>query len=320
MSALSEFDIIRVYFQKNTVKRGDVVLGIGDDAALLQCAPDQLLVAATDTLIENVHFPKETRAEDIAYKALAVNLSDLAAMGAEPLWFLLALTLPTADARWLEAFSQGLFELARPYDLQLAGGDTTRGPLSITIQVLGRVPSQQALLRSGAQSGDKIYVSGTLGDAGLGLKLCQRGIKLPEEAGQFFLERLHRPQPQIQLGLLLRGGANSAIDLSDGLVADLGHLLTSSQVGARIEVNQLPLSPHLKAALPLEEAQGLALHAGDDYELCFTVPEKEETRLLRQIHAAGFSCTAIGEIRETQGLELVGYSRPLVQAGYRHFP
>lgn len=319
MQTLNEFDLIKKFFQKNASSRADVVLGIGDDAALLTCVPDQLLVTATDTLIEDVHFPKTTLAQDIAYKALAVNLSDLAAMGAEPLWFLLALTLPQPDEQWLQEFSRGLFELAGEFKLQLVGGDTTRGPLSITIQALGRVPPHQALLRKGAKAGDRIYVSGTLGDAGLGLEMSREKIKLSDTAQRLALQRLNRPTPRLPLGQALRGLASSAIDISDGLVADLGHILESSKVGARIQVENLPLSTVLREALPLQEAQRLALSAGDDYELCFTVPREKEAELLEKITALEPGCTCIGEIRATDGLEIVGLSGNLALAGYQHF-
>jgi len=244
MQNINEFELIKRYFQQTIVSRRDVVCGIGDDAALLQCSPEQLLVVSTDTLIEGVHFPQTTTAQDLAYKALAVNLSDLAAMGAEPAWFTLALTLPTPDPSWLAHFSQGLFQLAQQFNIQLVGGDTTRGPLSITIQVLGQVPAHQALLRQGAQAGDKIYVSGTLGDAGLGLEVSLGKRQVSETASQFVLQRLNRPFPQVQLGLALRGLASSAIDISDGLLADLDHLWKAAKSVQRFRQNNcLSLSP-----------------------------------------------------------------------------
>lgn len=316
---LNEFSLIKTYFEKNTPQRDDVALGIGDDAALLRCMPDQLLVATTDTLVEGVHFPKETAAQDLAYKALAINLSDLAAMGAEPLWFTLALTLPQADPEWLQAFSQGLFQLAQQFHMQLVGGDTTRGPLSLTIQALGRVPEKQALRRQGAQAGDIIYVSGTLGDAGLGLALVQGKIAVPEAAQPFILERFYRPSPRLALGQALAGIANAAIDLSDGLVADLGHILECSQVGAQIWADKLPLSTAMRETLSLKEAQALALSAGEDYELCFTVPQEKEGILLEKLKSAGLTCTAIGILQAHKGIEIKGFFGTLQQTGYQHF-
>lgn len=316
---MNEFDLIKTYFQKNALSRPDVVLGIGDDAALLKTLPTHLLVVSTDTLVEGVHFPKKTAPEDLAYKALAVNLSDLAAMGADPAWFTLALTLPLVDEQWLRAFSDGLFQLANSFNLQLVGGDLTRGPLSVTLQVLGQVPQDQTLLRKGAQTGDKIYVSGTLGDAGLGLQVSLGKTKLSRPAEQFVLQRLYRPTPRIQLGQILRGLATSAIDISDGLAADLGHILTSSHVGATIRAESLPLSPALKIELPSQEAQRLALSAGDDYELCFTVAPYREQELIAKLKRAEINCSCIGEIKTEPTLDILGFSETLLSHGFQHF-
>lgn len=311
----SEFDLIKRYFQNKTTQRADVVLGIGDDAALLQIPPNVLLAAAMDTMVAGRHFPPETTPYDIAYKALAVNLSDLAAMGAEPAWLTLALTMPESDSAWLQQFSDGLSSLAKRYDMQLIGGDTTCGPLTVTIQAHGFVPRELALTRSGAKPGDKIYVSGTLGDAGLGLLAAQGQRDLPEQDKEFVLQRLYKPEPRVEAGLALRGIASSAIDISDGLLADLQHILDASKAGAMIDANKLPLSPALKNNLTDDEAKRLALTAGDDYELCFTVPVKHEEKF----KSLQMKCVCIGEITAKTGLELQGYQGEIKHAGYQHF-
>lgn len=318
-SSLNEFSLIEKYFNHQAISRADVLLGIGDDAALLSAPPTSSLVMTMDTLAAGVHFPLKTPAFDIGYKALAVNLSDLAAMGAEPAWMMLALTMPNAEPNWLKSFSKGLLSLAEPYNLQLIGGDTTKGPLSITIQANGFVPPLLALRRQGAQVGDKIYVSGTLGDAGLGLRVAQGKCQLPQKAKKYVLERLHRPTPRIKLGMLLRGIASSAIDISDGLLADLGHILESSHVGAEIQVKNLPISSVLNQYLSPKAAAMLALTAGDDYELCFTVPPSLENQLLKKLKNAKIICHCIGEIKKKLGIKLLGFSGKLPQHGYQHF-
>ncbi|MBA3661686.1 MAG: thiamine-phosphate kinase [Gammaproteobacteria bacterium] len=314
-----EFSIIETYFKNKTLTRDDVELGIGDDAALLRLPSAQLLVLSTDTLIKGVHFPENTAAYDIGYKALAVNLSDLAAMGALPAWFSLALTLPLADTSWLQDFTQGLFNLAKEFNVQLVGGDTTRGALSITIQALGWVPPHQALRRSGAKVGDKIYVSGTMGDAGLGLQVALGKMTLSSKDNQLVLNRLNQPFPKVKLGMLLRTFATSAIDLSDGLYADLNHILTQSQVGAEINTDNLPLSVTLKKYLSPQDAKIYALTAGDDYELCFTIPLAKEIEFLQMIQTAQMNCTCIGEVKSEPGIQLTGFIGSLPTQGYQHF-
>lgn len=313
-----EFSLIEQFFKK-TATRADVVLGIGDDAALITMSPGELLVVAMDTLVEGVHFPVHTKAFDIGYKALAVNLSDFAAMGATPAWFTLGLTMPQAENEWLQAFSDGLFVLANRYNMQLIGGDTTRGPLSITIQVHGFVPPHQALLRSSAKVGDKIYVSGTLGDAGLGLLAVTGQCQLDNTSKPWVLQRLNRPEPRIELGVLLRGIASSAIDISDGLLADLQHILTASEVGATVDAKLLPFSAPLKSALSLNAATKMALTAGDDYELCFTIPPENESTLIARLKRLKVPCTCVGEIIDEAGLQLSGTSEALPSLGYQHF-
>ena len=323
--ASSEFDIIRRYFTNQQPSRADVSLGIGDDAALLQPPAGQTLVVSTDTLVSGVHFPLDTKPEAIGHKALAVNLSDMAAMGAEPAWFTLAITLPDSGESWLTSFSQGLFTIAREHNVQLVGGDTTRSPahsqLSITLQIMGLVPEGKALTRSGAVAGDGIYVTGALGDAGAGLQVKQGQLHPPAPAAKLLLEKLELPTPQIAVGLALRGLANAAIDISDGLSADLGHVLTASNVGADISINKLPLSDAFQS-LKLKDGWKLAVSAGDDYELCFTVPELHEGELLKKLNALGYAYSKIGTISEQKGLRWFdesGEESILSLSGYDHF-
>ncbi|MCF6338173.1 MAG: thiamine-phosphate kinase [Gammaproteobacteria bacterium] len=314
----SEFDLIRHFFTEQSIRRTDVPLGIGDDAALLSPPADSLLAVSVDTLIAGIHFPLDTIARAVGYKALAVNLSDLAAMGAEPAWATLALTLPRADTSWLSDFAQGFFELASTHNVQLVGGDTTRGPLSITVQVTGFVSQEQALLRNGAQPGDGIFLTGTVGDAGLGLRLYQQPSDTHCDATMHLIHRLEFPTPRIAVGLALRGRASSAIDISDGLAADLGHVLTASGVGADIHVDQLPLSSAYRLLAPENNWQ-TAVSAGDDYELCFTLPAGLETEVLARLDCP---CTRIGEITASPGLrwrDANDQQLALDNAGFDHF-
>ena len=278
------------------------------------------LVVSSDTLIADVHFPAATDPAAIGYKALAVNLSDLAAMGALPAWFTLNLSIPQSDPKWLADFARGLFNLARVHNVQLIGGDTTRGPLSISIQVHGFVPSGQALLRSGAKPGDQIYVSGTLGDAGLGLRLLQQKLTLSTEYRSLVLNKLNYPLPRIELGLALRTIASACIDVSDGLTADLRHILEASQVGARIALAQLPLSAAYRAS-QAQVGWDTALGHGDDYELCFTVPGQKQ-QIFERMLPVSCGVTPIGTILAGAELEIVDttgqYYRPQM-AGYDHF-
>ncbi len=320
---ISEFELIQHFFNQKKANRSDVIQGIGDDAAVLQPPTGQQLVVTTDTLVAGQHFPKNAAPADIGYKALAVNLSDLAAMGAKPAWILLALTLPTADESWLKEFTQSFFSLLNRFQCQLVGGDLTQGPLSITIQALGFVPSKKVLLRSGAQVGDRIYVTGTLGDAGLALAYLQTKISylFTQEQIKFFIARLNRPEPRVSVGLALRGIASSAIDISDGLAADLSHILTASKVGAEIETTKLPFSEPLKE-LAQEEAHQFSLSAGDDYELCFTVPASRESQLQHCLKNIACPYTCIGTIKHELGLSLYRADGSLVrlkELGFQHF-
>ncbi len=317
MAQLGEFELIGRYFTRAGAGRADVVLGVGDDAAILRPAAGLDLVAATDTLVAGTHFEPDTAPAAIGHKALAVNLSDVAAMGAEPRWALLALTVPAAEAAWLEDFAAGLYTLADAHGVAVVGGDTTRGPLAVTVTVLGTVEPGTALRRDGARPGDAVLVTGTLGDAALALALRGRG-QTPEPA---LLERLQRPQPRLAAGRSLRGVASSAIDVSDGLAADLGHVLEASRVGAVLDLDRLPLSAALRARPP-GQAAGLALNGGDDYELCFTVAAAREAEALARLSGAGVPATRIGTIEAGPGLVLQGRAAaalPAASSGYRHF-
>jgi thiamine-monophosphate kinase len=318
---MDEFALIRHYFGALTAARSDVVLGIGDDCALLRPTPGSELAVTADTLVAGRHFPVDTAPFDIGWKALAVNLSDLAAMAAEPQWFLLALTLPAADSAWLAAFAAGLRTLADQFGVALIGGDTTRGPLSITITAFGSAPAGTALRRSGARPGDLVCVTGTLGDAALGLQL-RGAVVAPTEADddeRFLQARLDRPSPRVQAGLALRGLASAAIDLSDGLAGDLGHILTASGVGADLNPAQLPMSAAF--ARVHAPAQRLQLQAagGDDYELCCCLPPAQLAAAQARLD---LPLTVIGEISAQPGLRWhdtrAGAPAPVLH-GYRHF-
>lgn len=316
--ALGEFDLIRRYFAEATIRRPDTALGIGDDCALLRCAAGMELALTADTLVAGVHFLPDVDPESLGHKCLAVNLSDLAAMGAEPAWLTLALTLPEADEAWLAAFARGLFTLAHRYGVQLVGGDTTRGPLVITLQAMGQVPEGQGLCRSGAQAGDLIYVSGALGTAGLGLKmrLGTTGHKDPAA-----IAALERPEPRLVLGQSLRGLASACIDISDGLAADLGHILTASRAGASLNYDHLPFTECVTEYIEETGDLALPLMAGDDYELCFTVPVQRRDEADALLGKCGLRGAAIGHIETAQGLRIHRKGHPLVleTLGYEHF-
>jgi thiamine-monophosphate kinase len=321
----SEFDLIRRYFRQATAPRDDVVLGIGDDCALLQIPAGQQLAVSMDTLVAGRHFVPEVNPVDLGHKALAVNLSDLAAMGATPAWATLSLTLPAADAAWqtwLTHLMHGFCTLASTHQVQLIGGDTTRGPLSITVQAHGYVPPGQALRRAGAQVGDMIYVSGTLGDAGLALSTQQGRYQPTTAAAQATLQaRLDRPVPRIALGCALRQVAHAAIDISDGLGADLQHLCTESGVGAQIQAAQLPVSAPVHTYLQQTDDWQLPVSAGDDYELLFTAARTSQSQIQQIAHKLALPITCIGEITAATALSMTlpnGSSCPL-GTGYDHF-
>ena len=316
---MNEFELIRTFFARQQISRADVAAGIGDDAALLQPPPGQQLAVTSDLLVSGVHFFPDADPVALGHKALAVNLSDLAAMGAEPAWFLLNLTLPRVDTAWLEKFCQGMFGLAREYGVQLVGGDTSRGPLAIAIEAHGFVPAGQALRRSGAKVGDRIYVTGTLGDAALALQHRLGRLPLPQNDIASVTARLDRPTPRVREGMALRGLANSAIDVSDGLLADLGHILEMSRVGARIFLDKIPVSPVCRAHIK-DLGWDAVLATGDDYELCFTVPAANIAALEKLPSAGAFH--HIGEIEAEAGLRIVDESgkayRPR-ETGHDHF-
>lgn len=321
--ASGEFALIKKYFAPlgATDNNKGIAVGIGDDAAVLNPSPGTQIVMATDTLVAGIHFPVSASGAAIARRALRVNLSDMAAMGALPKWFTLALTLPVAEPAWLEAFTEGMAKDAKAYGCSLIGGDTTRGPLTVTIQMLGEVPAGQALTRAGAKPGDKIYVTGNLGAAAAALAYLE--AEQPSVSVQGLLKRYYLPEPRISEGLLLRGLASSAIDISDGLLADLGHILASSGAGARLWLDKLPLFPGL------EENQALlwGMTGGDDYELCFTVPAGREREFNQLLQTENIVATAIGEIVAGSGvvcLDSDGRWVPVdtflnTKSGYQHF-
>jgi thiamine-monophosphate kinase len=309
-----EFSLID-RIRRRAASRDDVVLGIGDDAALLAPPAGQLLVAAQDTLNIGVHFPADTAAAAIGWKALAVNLSDLAAMGAEPAWCLLSLSLPAPDEVWLDGFLDGFCALADQHRLALVGGDTTRGPLSVSLAVHGFVPPGQALRRRGAQPGDEVWVTGTLGDAAAALALGAA-------AEPALRERLERPSPRLAAGIALRGLASACIDVSDGLLADLGHLLEAGSVGAELELARLPCSAALVQAGNSEARREFQLAGGDDYELCFTAPAAGHAAIKAALAATGTAATVIGRIVAEPGCRLRaadGSHWQPTRRGYQHF-
>jgi thiamine-monophosphate kinase len=318
---VDEFELIERYFAKVGPSRSDVVLGVGDDAALLTVPPGHELVACTDTLVDGRHFPVGTRADDIGWRSLAVNLSDLAAMGATPAWATLALTLPAVDEDWLEGFAAGLAALAGAHQVALVGGDTTRGPLTITVQALGFVPSGTAVRRSGARPGDLLYITGWPGDAAAGLALIE-GRLAGQGANRGALEgKFRRPEPRVAFGMRLRGVASACIDVSDGLAADLGRLAAASGVGATVRAAELPLSRALYALAGESRAREFALGGGDDYELLFTVPPSARQALAAVTTSAGApACHCIGEIVAGRGVRVLGERGELpVPRGWDHF-
>ncbi len=318
-----EFALIQRYFRNLTAARPDVVHGIGDDATVLAVPAGHELVVSTDTLISGVHFPVATLPGDIGFKSLAVNLSDMAAMGAEPCWATLALTLPAADPDFLERFSAGFAESARPHNVALVGGDLTRGPLSITVQIMGTVPVGGAILRSGARVGDEIWVTGELGSAALGLAVLQGRHVGHGSDLDACVRRLNRPEPRVQAGLLLRGVASAAIDISDGLLTDLNHLLRASGVGARVELASMPMGAALSALSNDPERWRYVLGGGDDYELCFCAPPAATERLEAQLSDCGCAGARIGAITAGSGVQWIGSDGVAVDfstaTGYQHF-
>jgi thiamine-monophosphate kinase len=303
---LGEFELIERFFLRRhaaSAAQSGVILGIGDDAAVLALPPDTELVAAVDTIVAGRHFPQGTDAHSIGHRALAVNLSDFAAMGATPAWATLALTVPSADPAWLERFSAGFLDLADADGVALVGGDTTRGPLSVTVQILGHVPRGTALRRSGARAGDLLAVTGTLGDAGAGLHFVTTPPAAETRlAALELIRRFDYPVPRVRFGLAARGIATAAMDLSDGLVGDLPRLAQASGLAAHVAVERLPLSPAMRAAVPGPEARDWALAAGDDYELLLAVPASRYAELKAAADQLNLRLTTIGELRAGDGV------------------
>ena len=320
MSA-SEFELINNYFKTIPIHRRDVHVGIGDDAAVTSVPPGSRLVTTVDTLVSGIHFDDKVTAEALAHKAVAVNLSDLAAMGAEPAWITLSLTIPEVDHDWLSAFSQAIQKQCRYYDVQLIGGDTCRGRISVTIQAMGLVPDDLAIKRNTAKTGDLIYVTETLGDAGAGLKIHQSDATDFSADERYLLERLHKPTPRLEAGINLRQFATAAIDISDGLVQDLQHILDASQVGAHIIMSQIPLSAQNLSVFGEKQAQSFALTAGDDYELCFTVNPDNREKLERTFVTANTRITQIGYITADKSLQVKNEDQLIEfeNRGYDHF-
>lgn len=320
---ITEFEIIKKFFTRSAKDFPHIKLGVGDDAAVMSIPKKHELVTTIDTLVEGVHFLKENPAFDIGHKSLAVSLSDIAAMGASPISALLSLTLPEVNEKWLGEFSKGFFSLANQYKVPLIGGNISRGPLTISTVVNGIVPTRKAILRCGAKAGDLIYVTGTLGDAGLALQMSQPPLKLRK--------KLNRPDPRIEVGLILRNIATAAIDISDGLVADLKKVLTASRVGATILSDKIPTSNALQSLCSKEKARHLSLTAGDDYELCFTIPSAKNQQFLRKLeerfrqkksNALKCRITCIGKINKKLGFEIIddsGNTFLYEKEGYEHF-
>jgi thiamine-monophosphate kinase len=332
--AQGEFDLIRRYFGQPALnfKKASVLLSQGDDAAILSIPAGKQLVVSMDTLNQSVHFPADADPFLLAQRCLLVNLSDLAAMGAEPLAFTLSISLPEPDEVWLEAFSRGLAVVAQAYQCALIGGDTTRGPLSVCIQVHGLVPDGRALLRSGAKAGDAIYVTGELGDAAAALWWLLSDTRLNQSAlnrsaEQFFKQAFYQPDARISAGLALRERASAVLDISDGLASDLQHILLASStqstsLGAVIDSRLLPLSDVFKQAVPEREQLKLALSGGDDYELCVCVPESQQEQACVAMALLGIRFTRVGQVTDEAGIQLLaadGSRHKLDWQGYNHF-
>ena len=321
--SISEFSLIDRYFTHRT---RHTLLGVGDDAALIRPRRGQVLAISADMLVEGRHFFRGADPEALGHKTLAVNLSDLAAMGATPRWATLALALPQADARWLAAFTRGFMRLARAHNVDLIGGDTTRGPLNLCVQIMGEVPAGKALRRDGACAGDEVWVSGTLGDAALAVAARNKKIRITKQQLTTVSRRLDKPTPRVALGAALRGIATSAIDISDGLLADLGHICERSRVSAAIALDALPRSMLMRARAEHSVVRRALLCGGDDYELCFTASPKRRAAVLRAGARTRVQVTRIGHIIRAPagavGVVVIdgdGLPLPIAQRGYDHF-
>lgn len=316
---LKEFELIQNIFQAsvmaNTQGRSDILLGIGDDCAQIQVPQGQSMVFSMDTLVEGRHFPFDADPVDIGYRAVASCVSDLAAMGAKPAFFTLGLTIPDSDPQWLAGLAQGMAELAEPIGLALVGGDTTKGPLTITLQVHGYVEPELAVKRSSAKVGDDIYVTGLLGDAAAAVPIVTGELQVSSERFSYFYHRYWRPQPRLIVGMALKRVVNAMMDVSDGLAQDVQHILKASGVGATLDATKLPISSELKKWQP-DSAAVLALTGGDDYELCFTAPKEQAEEIALITQTLILPCTKIGEIVE-EGFRIQGYDGEI--SGWQHF-
>lgn len=319
---MGEFDLIKRYFSRKSLQN-DVSLSVGDDCAITSIPSGYQLAITTDTLVEGTHFLPSISPADLAYKSVAVNLSDLAAMGATPAWVSLALTLPEIKDEWLAEFSQSLFAILDRYGVSLIGGDTTKGPLSITLTAQGFLPENQGLFRHQAKVGDWIFVSGFLGDSAAGLDLLLQNRKIENESDRYFIQRHLHPTPRVELGLALRSFSCCALDISDGLLADLEHILERSQVGAEIYIENLPLSRHLCTQYEQTQAEKFALTGGEDYELCFTVSEEKREEMENVLRSQGIKVTCIGQILPaTSCLNLLKNGKKMAlptHIGFDHF-
>ena len=319
---MGEFDLIKRYFLRKSLQN-DVILSVGDDCAITSIPTGYQLAITTDTLVEGTHFLPSISPADLAYKSVAVNLSDLAAMGATPAWMSLALTLPEIKEEWLAEFSQSLFAILDRYGVSLIGGDTTKGSLSITLTAQGFLPENQGLFRHQAKVGDWIFVSGFLGDSAAGLDLLLQNRKIENESDRYFIQRHLHPTPRVELGLALRAFSCCALDISDGLLADLEHILERSQVGAEIYLENLPLSHHLCTQYEQTQAEKFALTGGEDYELCFTVSEEKREEMEQVLRSQGIKVTCIGKILpQTSGLNLLKNGEKVTlpeHCGFDHF-
>ena len=316
---MSEFSLIKRYFTRATP---GAILGVGDDAAMVQVGNGMELAISTDMLVSGTHFFADADPYMLGHKALAVNISDMAAMGAQPRWATLALSLPNEDEKWLAQFSAGFFSLADQFNVELIGGDTTRGPLNLCITILGEVPQGKALRRDGAQVGDEIWVSGSIGDAALVLAYMQGKLQLSEAVIKAAAPALHQPQPRVSLGLALRGLAQSAIDISDGLLADLGHILERSKVGAELQFASLPASLHLQPYLAEAAGRQCLLAGGDDYELCFTASASRHAEIMQLATQLALPLTNIGKVIAGRGCIVKATDGSVMQIeekGYEHF-
>jgi thiamine-monophosphate kinase len=324
-ASLNEFSIIEKYFSTLGKSKG-VSLGAGDDCAILDIPSDKQLVTTVDTLVETIHFPSNSSPSDIAQRSLRVNLSDIAAMGADPHWFTLALTLQTANEEWISRFSKALESDAIEFGCTLVGGDLTAGPLSITIQVFGTVDKGKAIKRSGVKEGDYIYVTGSLGEAAAAVSLFEKSLNSTTPLPKNLIDRLHnkfyRPEPRIKEGILLQNIASSAIDISDGLIADLSHILNSKLYGANIEFKCIPYANFLTDIADHKLIQKWVLSGGDDYELCFTVPKKHVALLERMIASKKIQACCIGQVSINSGIRCYddqGELLNITKSGYQHF-